>query len=142
MLRKRAVAIVGTNFEVSILCKPFQLSISIVRLAQVAHITESIHISHIALLCSNWFISLTNDVWMVFKLVSVSNDAWLWQNRTAIAHISMLTLYVSMIYGLLWHLRARLPNNLIIFVLYIIYSEIPCTISSIKLFLFSSIEKF
>ena len=116
------------------LCKPFQLSIFIVRLAQVAHITESIHKSHIALLCSNWFISLTNDVWMVFKLVSVSNDAWFCQNRIAIAYISMLTLYVSMIYEILQHLRARLQNNLIVFVLHIIHLDISCTISSIKLF--------
>jgi hypothetical protein len=53
MLRRIALAIVGANFKISKLCEPFQLSIFIVRLAQVAHITESIHKSHIALLCSN-----------------------------------------------------------------------------------------
>jgi len=54
MLRRIAIAIVGANFEISkTIFKPFQLSIFIVRLAQVAHITESIHKSHIALLCSN-----------------------------------------------------------------------------------------
>ena len=83
------------NFEISkTIFKLFQLSIFIVRLAQVVHITESIHKSHIALLCSNWFISLTNEVWMVFNLVSVSNDDWFCQNRIAIAYIIMLTLYV------------------------------------------------
>ena len=137
MLRKITLAIVGANFEISkTILKLFQLSIFIVRLAQVAHITESIHKSHIALLCSNWFISFTNEVWMVFKLVSVSNDAWFCQNRVAITHIIMLTLYVSMIYEILQHLRARLPNNLIVFVLHIIHLEISCTISSMKIFLF------
>ena len=135
MLRKIALAIVGPIKRYQKLCKPFQLSIFIARLAQVAHITESIHISHIALLCSNWFISLTNVVWMVFKLVSVSNDAWFCKNRVAITHIIMLTLYVSMIYVILQHLSARLPSNLIIFKSYIIHSQISCTISSIKLFL-------